>query len=67
MSAAPLKAWRLELLAQRDGQARSVDQKTAVVSDEAQFLELIHEKSDAGPRRANHLRQHFLRCFGQHL
>ena len=39
----------------------------AVVLDEAQFPEFVHEKIDPGPRRANHLRQHLLRYFGQHL
>src|SRR6267378_862850 len=39
----------------------------AVVLDEAQFPEFVHEKIDLGPRRANHLRQHLLRYFGQHL
>ncbi len=39
----------------------------AVVLDEAQFPEFVHEKIDPGPRGANHLRQHFLRYFGKHL
>ena len=39
----------------------------AVVLDEAQFPEFVHEEIDPGPRRANHLRQHLLRYFGKHL
>ena len=37
---------------------------TAVVLDEAQFPELIHEKIDSGAGRPDHLRQHLLRHFG---
>ncbi len=43
-----------------------VDLDLAVVSNEAQFPELVHEQIDSRPRRANHLRQHFLRYFGKH-
>ena len=32
----------------------------AVVLNEAQFLELIHEETDAGARGADHLREPFL-------
>jgi len=44
-----------------------VDVDLAVVLDEAQFPEFVHEKIDPGPRGANHLRQHLLRYFGKHL
>lgn len=39
----------------------------AVVFDEAKFPELVHEKINSGPRRADHLRQHLLRYFGEDL
>jgi hypothetical protein len=35
--------------------------------DEAQFSEFVHEEIDPGPRRANHLCQHFLRNFRKHF
>src|SRR5689334_12758425 len=41
--------------------------KSAIVTNEAQFPELGHEKIDALPRRANHFRQHLLRYLGKHL
>jgi hypothetical protein len=44
-----------------------VDVDLAVVFDEAQFPEFVHEKIDPGPRCPNHLRQHHLRYFGEHL
>jgi hypothetical protein len=37
----------------------------AIVLDEAQFPEFVHEKIDPGPRYANHLRQHLSRYFGK--
>jgi hypothetical protein len=38
----------------------TVDVKPAIVTNEAQFPELIHEEIDPGARCANHLRQHLL-------
>ena len=38
----------------------------AFVFDEAQFPEFVHGQIYSGPRRADHLRQHFLRHFGKH-
>src|SRR6266481_9213526 len=55
------------LLVQDNAQEGIIDVDLAVVLDEAQFPEFVHEKIDPGPRRANHLRQHLLRYFGQHL
>jgi len=43
-----------------------VDLKSAIVTNEAQFLEFIHEKIDPRSRRANHFRQHLLRYFWEY-
>jgi hypothetical protein len=43
-------------LVQDNTQERSIDLKSAVVLDEAQFLELVHEKIDPWACRADHLR-----------
>ena len=50
-----------------DTQKGIVDVDLAVVLDEAQLPEFVHEKIDPGPRYANHFRQHLLRYFGNHL
>jgi hypothetical protein len=63
-SSASLRIWRLESVVQHDTQERSVDLKTAVILDEAQFPELVHEKIDSRARCADHLRQRFLLYFG---
>src|SRR5258706_9620329 len=55
------------LLVQDNAQEGIIDVDLAVVLDEARFPEFVHEKIAPGPRRANHLRQHLLRYFGQHL
>ena len=44
-----------------------VDVDFSVVLDEAQFSKFVHEEIDAGPRCADHLRQHLLRHLGEHL
>ena len=44
-----------------------MDVKSAVVTNEAQLSEFIHEKIDPSARCANHFRQHLLRYFGNHL
>ena len=52
---------------QDNAQKRSVDVESAVVFNEAQFSELVHEKIHAGTRCADHLREHLLRNFGEYL
>ena len=52
------------LLVQDNTQKGFVDLKSAIVMNEAQFPKFIHEKVDSGARCADHLRQCFLRYFG---
>src|SRR5229473_7546614 len=59
------KSWCL--LVQDNTQEGIVDVDLAVVLDEAQLPEFVHEKIDSRPRCANHFRQHLLRYFGKHL
>jgi hypothetical protein len=56
---------KVNLVVQDNTQEGIVDLNLAIVLDEAQFLEFVHEKIDPGPRCANHLRQHLLRYFGK--
>ncbi len=58
---------KADLVVQDDAEEGIVDVDLAVVLDEAQFAEFVHEKIDAGARCANHLRQHFLGNLGKHL
>ncbi len=44
-----------------------MDLKSAIVMNEAQFPEFVHEKIHSRPRCANHFRQHLLRYLGKHL
>jgi hypothetical protein len=53
------------LLAQDNAQEWAVDLKPAVVLDEAQFLEFIHEEINPGARRSDCLCQRFLRNLGK--
>ena len=55
------------LFVQDNAQEGIVDVDLAVVLDEAQFPEFVHEKIDPGPCCANHFRQHLLRYSGKHL
>jgi hypothetical protein len=55
------------LLVQDNTQEGIVDVDLAVVFDEAQLPEFVHEKIDPWACRADHLRQHFLRYFGKDL
>ena len=47
-----------------DVEQRAVDLQPAVVLDEAQLAELVHEEADARAGRADHLRQRFLADLG---
>src|SRR6266849_6079791 len=58
---------KVNLVVQDHAQEGIVDVDLAVVLDEPQFPEFVHEKIDPRPRCANHLRQHLLRYFGKHL
>lgn len=49
-----------------DAEERSVDLETAVILDEAEFSEFVHEKIHARARGADHLGEHLLRNFGEH-
>ena len=59
---APSRAGMREsgLLVEDNTQEGFVDLKSAVVMNEAQFPEFVHEKVDSGARGADHLRQRFL-------
>jgi hypothetical protein len=39
-------SWPIESVVQHDAQERSIDLKSAIVFDEAEFPELVHEKID---------------------
>jgi hypothetical protein len=55
------------LLVQDDVQERTVDLNPAVVVNEPQFSEFIHEHIDAGTRGSDHLREQLLGYFGKHF
>jgi hypothetical protein len=61
------KALSWSLVVQDNTQEGFVDVDLAVVFDEAQFPEFVHEKIDPGPRCANYLRQRLLRHIRNHL
>src|SRR5437867_9409892 len=48
------------LVVEDDIEEGTVHVQPAVVVDESQFAELIHEETDAGARGADHLGEHFL-------
>ena len=58
---------KVKSVVQDNAQEGIVDVDFAVVPDEAQLPEFVHEKIDPRPRRADHLREHLLRYFGKHL
>src|SRR2546422_4098620 len=55
------------LIVQDNTEEGIVDLKSAIVMNEAQFPEFIHEKIHPRARCANHFREHLLRHFGKHL
>ena len=55
------------LLVQDNTQEGSVDMKPAIVLNEAQFLEFVHEEIDPAARCPDHFRQRLLRYFGKHF
>jgi hypothetical protein len=55
------------LLVQDNTQEGSVDVQPAVVMNEAQLSEFIHEKIDPGASCPDHLCQRLLRNFGDHF
>ena len=54
------------LVVQDNTQKRSVNLKTAVIFDEAHFLEFVHEEINARARGTDHFRQRLLRDLGKH-
>ena len=50
----------VRLVVEDNTQERIVDVKPAIVPDETQLLEFVHEKIDPGTRRADHFRQDLL-------
>ena len=59
------RAVKLNLLVQDNTQEGRVDVQPAIVPNEAQFLEFIHEEIDPGARCPDHFRQSLLRYFGE--
>ena len=55
-----------KLVVENDIQQRTVHLETAVVVDEAQFPEAVHEETDPRAGRADHLGQSFLTDLGDH-
>ena len=53
------------LVVQDNTEEGIVDLNLAIVFDEAQFPEFVHEEIDPGTCCSNHLRQHLLRYFGE--
>jgi hypothetical protein len=51
---------------QHHTQKRIIDLKAAVIFDEAQLLEFVHEQIDARARGSDHLGQRLLRYFWKH-
>src|SRR4029077_4641221 len=56
----------LSLLVQNNREQRLVDLDLAVVFDESQFSELVHDEIHAGTRGSHHARQSVLRNFRQY-
>lgn len=56
----------MALVVDDDGQEGGIDLEAAVIFDEAELLELVHEKVHAGPGGPDHFGECFLRYF-RHL
>src|ERR1700686_4346542 len=54
----------VRIIMENDIQQGAMDLKVAVVIDEAQLAEFIHEEAHPRSRRADHFRQHFLADLG---
>ena len=51
---------------QHDAQERGIDLNSAVILDETELPEFVHEEIDPRARCADHLGERFLRYFGEH-
>jgi hypothetical protein len=65
------KAWRvgfglLRLIVENNIQKRAVDLQPAIVVDESQFPESVHEEADPRAGCADHFRQHLLTDLGNY-
>src|ERR1700722_5897998 len=62
-----LRAEGGSLLVQDNSQEGRIDVNTAVVGNEAQSPEFVHEEINSGPGRPNDFRQSLLRYLGHHF